>query len=695
MRPACSGWKVWSANNDAQLGMSTDCGTGGSNCATLPAALILGSSLAVSNNFSIVGRANYQLKLRFKAASGIPVGLYLRRDASPWDSVGVSRQVSGNGAWQQITIPFVATAQIENARLDMDIPEGGKVAFDDVRVEFQYPSPKAARVGNLTLIPAHHPNRGFNTQEPGSLYVRTAADSNVVPISSEGSGSTYITRGPDLVLPAGGALQAGVGISIRTNEWTLDERKIASVSGMQIMLNGATSYPVKKDWGYFLTGALWMLDEPSEWHFDPASQVIYAGGSLDPASAQVLYLSSLDTCIDAVEKQHVRISNIAVRGCVTGATIERSNAVELSNIGIQDISGVGIYAPGTTSAKLVRLKIERVGQGALLGVVPNIAPANFLTLADSSISNSGVILDQNIVSLPAPTGGAVIAGIGANVSRNTIRGTAFNGIVVHKSSLVENNLIEDACLILGDCAAIYMFGADSVSIKANTIRRVRGSPEGMPPLRATLTAGIYLDELSNSITVAHNTVTEALHGIFLHNAYDNTLESNTVYANSKSQLWLHEDTTQKDYQGDLRGNHIVGNKLFSLVPSSPVVHCTSITDTTKFASYDQNRYSGLVSPRIAGERWPSGSASYSFPDWQARGRDASGSIVNAIGYASYKVLSSNKIWNGSFSSGTTGWTTWNATAPYATKKVGTCGDTLCLELTAGGSTTKSLLRHFR
>jgi hypothetical protein len=106
---------------------------------------------------------------------------------------------------------------------------------------------------------AHHPNVGYLASAPTSPYLALAADGNVVANGS-GNGSTVIKTGPDLVLPNGSQLTAGLRVRVRDNSWTLDERTVSSVSGNQITVSSPTKYPLKAGWGYFLLGALWMLD---------------------------------------------------------------------------------------------------------------------------------------------------------------------------------------------------------------------------------------------------------------------------------------------------------------------------------------------------------------------------------------------------------------------------------------------------
>ncbi|MBA4141401.1 MAG: carbohydrate binding domain-containing protein, partial [Nitrosospira sp.] len=685
-----TGWRIWSPRSDAEVSLASSCETDSTRCMKFVSGTGSGNSSVYSHSFSILGGANYHLRFKFKANSGTRVSTILRRNAEPHDTVGIRKTVVGNGEWQEISFPFKATAQIDNARLDFDMAPGGYIThLDDVRIEPQYPTPKAARLSNTPLTLAHHPNRGFNPHEPASMYLRNAADSNNVATSNGGRGSSYITSGSDLQLPGGVALQAGLGISVRTNAWTIDNRKIASVSGTAIVLDKPTSYPVAKSWGYFLTGALWMVDSPNEWYFDASDKAVYIGTTSDSAPNEIVYITALDTCIDFSGRKYVRIENITAQGCVTGVRMENSSAVELHDMRIRDISEVGVYAPGAASASLTRATIERVGAEAVLGIVPDVGVATSLVLADSTITDAGVTrINGNIVSLPSPTVGAVISGNDAKVSRNVISGSGFNGIVVRKNSLIENNLIEDSCVTLDDCGAIYTYKSAGSNITGNIIRRVWGGLEGMPIGRTSLAEGIYLDELSNANSVMLNTVTEAVHGIFLHNAFNNHIDGNILYGNRGNQIWLKEDSKLLDYQGDLYGNRIADNLIFPLVPSTPIGHYSTILDTSRFATYYRNRYSSLVSSRITGELWPTGSASFRFQEWQARNQDANGSVVSPAGYASYKALGNNIVPNGSFSNGTLGWVAWNAQAPLATRQLTTCGSTSCIELTAGGSTSE-------
>ena len=141
--------------------------------------------------------------------------------------------------------------------------------------------------------------------------------------------------------------------------------------------------------------------------------------------------------------------------------------------------------------------------------------------------------------------------------------------------------------------------------------------------------------------MVRNTVSDAETGILLHNAYNNTVQANTLYGNRRHQIWLFEDSKVKSADGDIYGNVITDNLFFSTSPNAAVGQQSIIKDTSRFATYDRNRYSALISSRVVSEDWPTGSGSFQFPTWQsamtptgvARLLELNGSVVNAVGFA--------------------------------------------------------------
>ena len=689
-------WRVWSPVGDAQLVVTTACGPAGTACLQMKSGSGNEPTVVYGSTFPIIGSGSYRLRFDFKAATGTPLRAYVRRSVAPYDAVGVSATVTGNGAWQSISMPFTGLRQLESARLDFELAQGGTSAsVDNLAVERQVVDPFSAMLGPTPLLSAHHPNRGYSATEPTSPFLRAATDADVVPTALGGTGSTYVPTGSDFTLPAGAVLQIGTTIRIRTNAWLIDERKVVGVSGNRLLLDRPTTYPLKAGWGYYLVGAAWMVDEGGEWHLDAPSSSVLVRTATDAAPQVPLALATLDTCVDVAGSQHVIVEGLALSGCRTAVRATATNAVVLRNLRMLDIASNGVFAPGSKSLQLLASRIERAGEHAVLGSAPSLGVATGMLVSGNAVVDAGVArVNGKAVTLPVATLGAVIPGDAASVLNNSISGAGYNGIRTFGGGLVKGNSVESACLVLDDCAGIYAFGVGLGSrIESNVVRDMPGGMDGKPVGSTSQAQGIFLDDHANGFTVIGNTVSEAESGILLHNAFNNTVQGNMLYGNRRHQIWLLEDSNSKSVSGDIYGNVIVDNMLFSTAPNAAVGQQSLIKETTHFASYDRNRYSALISNRVVSESWPSGSGSFQFPGWQsvvsptgaARYPDLNGSVVNAVGFATFRILGDNIVRNGSMTSGNTDWTPWNDRLPAATAVAASCGSQACLDVTGGAS----------
>lgn len=687
------GWTVASAYDDATMSLSTSCAQTGGSCMSFYGGADLG--LASSSKFQLNAGIAYTVKFAAKIPSGKTISAIVRRFGPPYNALGLTANITGNGAWQTYSFPFTAKLTAD-ARLDFSVSGGLTIGLDDVRVE-----PVAVGVlgvfdSGRAINIAHHPNRGYNAQQPDSLYYSIAQDSATTLVGGKNV-STYLTTGSDLQLPAGVTLTAGTSIRIRTFDWIFDERKIASVSGSQINLDQPSSFPLYKGWGYFLTGQLWMLDEPGEYYFDPASKTVYVWMPDSEAPGDRVSIAQLDPGIDISNASYVVVDGIAVRNSGTGVQMLKANNVILRNMTFADILGMGVSATYSSAIEIGTSSFARTGRAAISGGDIGYSLSNFY-VHDNDISESGVALNGNVVtSLPAAVVGAVQPGIAARITGNSIRGTSYAGIIPLHDSVVSDNYVENACLVLDDGGAILLDGSvgNNTQINHNTVLHVIGSQAGKPADHFTQAQGIYLDSFTSGATISNNTVIDAYDGIQMHNAANNQVQNNTLYGNRRYQLWLQEDDNSKLSTGDMYGNVISGNRFFPTGSFSPVGQQTLYSTTANFGSYDSNRYFTLVLPRMAEEKWSTGSNAYSFLQWQSattssgvpRNLDPHGNEVNSktLGYTTYKSTGSNIVPNPILASGIAGWTAWNQTSPYGVLSWQSCTPGKCVHYTAGGS----------
>lgn len=689
-------WTKWSPQNNAVMTTTSSCAETGNTCMDFTAGS--GNSLAISNPFALQGKQSYSTSFSLKAPLGTKISVVLRRAGPPWDSAGLVTTVVGTGNWQTHTFPFVASASLAKARLDFVVPAGQKIGLDNVKVSAPLPAVLSVFGSGKAINVAHHPNRGHDPLRPDSLYFSVAENSSTVTLSNGAKGSSYLTTGSDLAAAPHPVITAGTGIRIRPNAWTLNDRKIASVSGAQLTFDSPTTYPIEKDWGYFLYGQRWMLDEPGEWHYDAAAKAVYVWMPDGLAPMNRISLGHRPAGIEASNKSHIRIEGLAIRNTGTGVRMQKSTHVLLSNMNISDTWNMGVDALGSIDSGIESSQIARTASAAIYA--GDFGGSRFRAY-DNLIMDSGVSLTNGVMTaLPTPIRAALMAGEGADIRENRIYRTASVGILPQANSRIAGNHLENTCLVLDDCGAIYMGGSSGTNliVENNTIVNVLGGLPGKPASIPSQAQGIYLDELLSGATIRGNTIANAENGIQVHNAANNRIENNSLYGNRRHHIWLQEGSKKLHPEGDLHSNEIVGNRFF-LTTSSPAIRQETLlakTDTDRFAHFDGNRYFTYLWPTISAEAWPGGAALYTLPEWQddvtasnlPRNLDQTASEINSasLGYAAFRVLGGNVVPNGNLGAGLTGWSAYNATAPAGQIVLASCtGVGQCLNYTAGGS----------
>lgn len=688
-----AGWRTWSSTGNARLSIGTSCIPSGTNCLSLFSGTGPAHGIAISPGFTVFP-ISYTARLSLRAPAGTVVKIFVRRDGTPWEPLGLIESVTGTGTWQSLAFPFRGKGNAARARLDIEAPANTTVSVDNVRLEADIGEVRQLFVDDEPIIQARHPNQGHDATQPQSPYLLIAQDSDQLP-QGDKVVSSYLTVGSDLRLPAGAALVPGLGVRIRTNAWMMDERVVANVSGSRLTLDSPTAFQLRAGWGYVLTGALWMLDEPGEWFYDRVTRTVYVWMPDGSHPGGRVSVGRLALGVDGAGRSNVDIDGVTLRGVGTGIDFTGATASGLRNSNVSDTVDQGVLLLGTTNAYVENTSISRTGRDAILGVdIDHRRVSNGMRVIASRIADSGVrVRDGYVVSLPTRSVGAVRAGTQSTIMGNSIVNTGYTAIWPLSGSMVSNNYISGACLVLDDCAAVYVNRSpnDSV-ITGNLINGVSGAIHGKPS-RFSQGQGIYLDDHATGVTVRGNTIIDADHGIQIHNASGNTVQDNKFYGNRRYQLWVQENSNTIRASGDIFDNRVTGNTFVPADTGPAVIQETIYSSTAQFATYDYNKYSGLLSPTMALESWSQGVQNYTFSQWRnakaaggvSRMLDANGSQQTLGAFAAYRVNGASMIVNGTLLNGVADWYAWNPSPPLATVALETCSGARCLKFTAGNS----------
>jgi len=667
-------WTQWSTVGDATMSFNPSCPGNVGGCLEYLTASASWSAIA-SPTFPLVAPLPYVLKFSVYAPTAAQLIVMVRKGGpTNYDEIGLRYEFRGTGAWKSVSLPFNPTVSIGKARFDLYVSGSRTRAWlRDVRLEPGFNTPQRLMVGTRTIQPAHHPNWAGEPRDPQSIYLKNSADSDAVA-TNVGPGSTYLTMGSDVALPTGASITPGLRVHMRSEGWHIDRRRVTTVSGQRVYFDALTRYRFRQGWGYFFTGASWMVDSPDEWHFDPSARMlrVWMPDSANPGDR--VTVSSLAIGIDVSGMSNVNVDSIAVRNARIGVMLNGATNVSASNLRVEDTEDEGISANGSLRCRIDGNRISRTGLDAVQGKGDSQPSAENLAVRGNSIVDSGVQrVDGEVVSLPAPSQAAINAGMNSTISQNRIEAAGYSGIRSHLSGTIQNNSVSLSCLSLNDCAGIYVDHDGSGStIEGNLVRDSLGNSAGtMRP--GSLSVGVYLDDGVSNVTVRSNTVRGGEYGIMIHNGHDNVLDSNTLFGTRLQGLWIPEDLNVRRAAGDVWNNTVKRNTFVPMNGNPAIVQSSIFGDVHDFATYEENVYVALLNPIVASESWPGGSSMYTFAQWQsaktatgvARGLDINGRALTSLGYASYKILGGSVSPNGNLANGITGWTRWSEANPIA------------------------------
>ncbi len=543
-----------------------------------------------------------------------------------------------------------------------------------------------------TFLEAHHPNSTNTSSNEWTGWAKLPSNGNVVT-TKDGTGSQRVTLGPELNLPAGGVLQAGMQAHFRSHSWTIDEADVASASGTTLVFAAPTGYPLESTIGYYLSGLAWMVDSPGEWHYDRNTAQLTAWMPDSFAPSTPVYAATLAAGVDLSARQYVTINGLTVRRAGTGVVMRDSLGVEIKNNRIEDITHRGIDAANSRNARFLANTIARTGLDAIAGFVPGNPVAIAMTVQDNMITESGVLMKGDRVIGPPRRSLAAVHGVpNSIITGNTVINSGYIGIRLMGSSRVENNVVLRSCLVLDDCGGIYIWNDRDSQILNNVVAGGRGPIAGKHEREPFSAAqGVYLDEAATNIVVKGNMTYDNDHGVLLHVSSNNQIFDNTLYANRRSQMWLQASRARFIATGDMANNHIRNNFFGAFGDAGALTLDNEFGPTSGLARIEGN----LAAPTHANPvrlisnvnrqtlNWREWSAQFNLPT--DPGQPPSGGAESMSTW--YTIAGSNLVPNAGYANAAAGWGTWNATTPFATMTDIACAKGRCLRVTAGASST--------
>lgn len=376
---------------------------------------------------------------------------------------------------------------------------------------------------------------------------------------------------------------SGAELRVRSQDWLIEARSIVEAkSGGQLSFDRKTEFPVRAGARYYLQGLPWMLSYPGGWAHDAdAGEVrVRLAGDASPDDHSIETPGSAHGLVIR-GAGYVVVEGLRVRRA--GVAVTRSYEITLRALRVLDSGQDGISIEDSQAVRVLDSTVEGSQANGIAAVRSSGIAVQGTTVADSSMKGR-----------PVHSPAAINLGrsSGVHVEGNTVRNSGYVGIRFKRRAKILNNTVTDSCQVLDDCGAIYAWAdndpdpALNSEVVGNVIDGTRPSDADTP--YPSYASGIYLDDLTNGVTVSGNTVTRTDSGVHLHNTYDLLVQGNTLKNNRRNQVYL--SMGHPRVRGDRLSNNRFSANTLEYDATSLGVEIRTDYPQVRHAEFDADQY---------------------------------------------------------------------------------------------------------
>ena len=460
---------------------------------------------------------------------------------------------------------------------------------------------KPLRVARLTststrerLVVASHPDQRAGAHDPvylqvGGVAADAASRKSVIVLDSDtATGATKVANSRERIV--------GATIHVKSRPWIVDTRTVTEYNAAtrEVTLSAPLSFPVDTTHaGYILEGLPWMLDQANEWvHVASATggEIRLLKGST--TTAPKIYAGNLDAAIKLKYVKNVTVQRMYFENFPVDAIF----ADQTPNLSVKDshfrfIAKRGVYIQGQGKDAPNRPELATVSDSFFMS--PGTGAIEVRSVPGTQILNNYVMDGGEFGTLRGSPVVISVAGDSAastnparpsRIANNVVRNAPNVGIrsMTYNDVEIVGNTVLSFCEQFADCGGIYVGGPgpwmdlqDGSTTPARPVETVgRGGLISNNVVAGGASnyngyfhsgnmrnqaIGIYLDETSNKVQVLQNVVSGTEIGIYLHDAFSNTIAHNTVRGVSHASIALKARRADKV----LENNEIRDNVLFS------------------------------------------------------------------------------------------------------------------------------------
>jgi len=422
--------------------------------------------------------------------------------------------------------------------------------------------------------------------------------------------STGSAQFSDTALPA--INWTGARMHLRNIRWSIIAREVTGASGTTLTLNQGVSCLISAwgtcaGWGYFVNNHLATLDRDGEWYYDAAARKVYlfssAGapgqieGSVVLEEAETLRHGGLMVS-DGSATAYVMVENLTLQnwfnhgiGSPGGMNGDIYQHITVRNVTIKDVDAAGVNLSSwlerpSDGRKGLRgghhmVFTDNVIEGANhFGITGYFAASTFegnqikdiALIKNLNRSGMGCALTwdqctENGDGFRIRSYDVQDSGYGNTLRYNHFERTGYNGVdVFGPDTLLEKNVIIQACYSKADCGGVRVYGSDSlattkvynVRLIDNVIVDIPGNVDGCEASRAAFGMGLYVDHYSRDVEAHGNTIISTTVTGINYQRSTGQIVNNTVYNASYGTAFAAHVSLGQDSRATVSGNVLYG-----------------------------------------------------------------------------------------------------------------------------------------
>jgi len=466
-------------------------------------------------------------------------------------------------------------------------------------------------------------------------------------------------------------------VIIGLRDWSYQTRRVISCnpSTGQLTLESPTDgYSIAAGMGFFIMNNTSLM-KAGEWSYAESDSTLYIWTPTgDSPANHMVEASTLDYGFEGTLLNNITISNLTIKGFnKAGVDIYSingiggfSNNVIVNNCDIIDnyrtginfgtfrTNGLGLNTVGAINCAVTNCNISGSSERGVAMWIGSDHSTGGGTISNNAITDIGVINGLGLDGLLSTPNAIYSYALNSIISYNAVSNVGANGIVwTRPSTIIEYNTVSACDMVFHDGGGIYTHHTVTGSIIRNNIVYNIGSDGGH------LDHGIYIDDTSDGMTIADNTVFGCKNGrgIYLHAVKNTIVRRNTLY-NNDEQLYANTDAVV------VTENNIVENNIFYSLLNSQT---TALYGTTTWADSLWNLHAnGYYNPQTLSPV-SNNTTKFSLAAWELYANEDSPVGFNTLipYYTLDSITSSQYLSNGTFDSDISGWSmstaTWNTT----------------------------------